>query len=80
VIISGKPENLKGSITLFLNDSATLAKRSFKAKATGFFQAQKAKAAEQVSAWVEKNQKSLLDSLKGAFNQWLRETLGLAKF
>ncbi|MBP6086913.1 MAG: hypothetical protein KA449_01755 [Pelolinea sp.] len=80
VIISGKPENLKGSITLFLKDSATLAKRSFKAKATGFFQAQKAKAAEQVSAWVEKNQKSLLDSLKGAFNQWLRETLGLAKF
>ena len=79
VIISGKPSDLKGAITLFLKDSAAQAGKGLKGKLTAFFQAQKAKAAEKVSAWVDEQQKSLMDTLKDSFNQWFRKSIGLAK-
>ena len=79
VIISGKPSNLKGSISLFIKDSTSQAAQGLKGKFTAFFQAQKARAAEQVSVWVEEQQQTLIETLKDSFNQWLRKSLGLAK-
>jgi hypothetical protein len=79
VIISGKPSDIKGSISLFIKDSASQAGEGLKGKLTAVFQAQKAKAAEKVTAWVEVQQQSLMDTLKASFNQWLRKSLGLAK-
>lgn len=79
VIIRAKPQDLKGSLSLLLRDSASQAAQGLKGKLTAFMQAQKAKAADQVSAWVEEQQQSLMDSLKDSFNQWLRKRLGLAK-
>lgn len=79
VIISGKPADIKGSITLFLKDSAVQAGRGLKGKVAAIFQAQKAKAADKVTAWVEEQQRSLMDTIKDSFNQWLRKSLGLAK-
>lgn len=78
VIISGKPADFKGSVTLFLKDSAAQAGRGLKGKIAAVFQAQKAKAAEKVTAWVEVQQQSLMDTIKASFNQWLRKSLGLA--
>jgi hypothetical protein len=79
VIISGKPADFKGSVTLFLKDSAAQAGRGLKGKLAAVFQAQKAKAAEKVTAWVDEQQQSLMDTIKASFNQWLRKSLGLAK-
>ena len=79
VIISGKPADFKGSVTLFLKDSAAQAGKGLKGKVAAVFQAQKAKAAEKVTAWVEEQQQSLMDTIKASFNQWLRKSLGLAK-
>lgn len=79
VIISGKPADLKGSVTLFLKDSAAQAGKGLKGKVAAVFQAQKAKAAEKVTAWVDEQQQSLMDTIKASFNQWLRKSLGLAK-
>jgi len=79
VIISGKPSDIKGSISLFIKDSASQAGKGLKGKLTAVFQSQKAKTAEKVTAWVEDQQQSLMDTLKISFNQWLRKSLGLAK-
>lgn len=79
VIISGKPADFKGSIILFLKDSAVQAGKGLEGKVAAVFQAQKTKAAEKVTAWVEEQQQSLMDTLKASFNQWLRKSLGLAK-
>ena len=79
VIISGKPSDLKGAVSLLLKDSAAQAGKGLKGKLTAFVQAQKAKAADKVSAWVEEQQQSLMDTLKDSFNQWFRKSLGLAK-
>ncbi|HUV15168.1 MAG TPA: hypothetical protein VMW28_01225, partial [Pelolinea sp.] len=79
VIISGKPDDLKQSLTLFLADSAAQAGKGLQGKLASWAQAQKAKAAEKVGAWVDEQQQSLMDMLKTSFNQWLRKSLGLAK-
>jgi hypothetical protein len=46
---------------------------------TGWVEVQKDKAADQLSIWVAKQQASLLDMLRDSFQQWLRQSLGLAK-
>lgn len=79
VIISGKPEDFKHSVSLFLGDSAAQASKGLQGKFASFIQAQKANAAEKVGAWVEEQQQSLMDTLKASFNHWLRKSLGLAK-
>ncbi len=79
VLISARPVEIKDSITLFASDSAALAGKGLKAKFASFVQAQKAKAAEKVGAWVDEQQQSLMQTLKVSFNQWLRKSLGLAR-
>ena len=79
VLISAKPAELKKSLILLASDSAAQAGKGLKAKFASFVQAQKAKAAEKVGAWVDEQQQSLMQTLKDSFNQWLRKSLGLAK-
>ena len=79
VLISGRPQDLKKSLSSFVADNAEQAGQGLKAKATSWFQAQKAKAADKVGLWVEEKQASLLDILRVSFQQWLRKSLGLAK-
>jgi hypothetical protein len=79
VLISAKPTELKDSITLLASDSAAQAGKGLQGKFASFVQAQKAKAAEKVGAWVDEQQQSLMETLKVSFNQWLRKSLGLAK-
>lgn len=79
VLISAKPIEIKDSLTLLASDSAAQAGKGLKAKFASFVQAQKAKAAEKVGAWVDEQQQSLMQTLKDSFNQWLRKSLGLAK-
>ena len=79
VLISAKPAELKESLTLLASDSAAQAGKGLQAKFASFVQAQKAKAAEKVGAWVDEQQQSLMQTLKNSFNQWLRKSLGLAK-
>ena len=79
VLISAQPAELKDSLTLIASDSAAQAGKGLQAKLASFVQAQKAKAAEKVGAWVDEQQQSLMQTLKNSFNQWLRKSLGLAK-
>ncbi len=79
VLISGRPSDLKKSLSMFFVDNAAQAGQGLKAKANSWFQAQKAKAADKVGVWVEEQQASLLDTLRASFQQWLRKSLGLAK-
>jgi len=79
VLIIGQPKDLQAAASMFLKDFADQAAQGLRAKTTAWAQAQKAKAADKVSAWVEEQQKSLLSLLKDSFSQWLRRSLGLAK-
>jgi len=78
VILSGHPVELKQSLIMFITDSASQAGAGLKAKLSNWVQGQKVKAADRVGAWVEEQQKSLMQTLKDSFNQWLRKSLGLA--
>ncbi len=79
VLISGRPQDLKKSLSMFFADNAAQASQGLQSKASSWFQAQKAKAADKVGVWVEEQQASLLDTLRASFQQWLRKSLGLAK-
>jgi hypothetical protein len=79
VLISARPAQLKDLISLYISDSAAQAGKGLQAKLSSFLQAQKAKAADKVGAWVDQQQQSLVQTLKESFNQWLRKTLGLGK-
>ncbi len=79
VLISGRPEDVKDSLNMMLNDSASQAGQGLEAKFSGWMQVQKAKAADQLGNWVAEQQASLLDILRSSFQQWLRQSLGLAK-
>ena len=79
VLISGHPSDIKQSVTQTVEDSAAQASAGLQAKLHNWLQAQKAKAADSVGEWVVEQQASLLDSLRGSFEQWLRKSLGLAK-
>lgn len=79
VLIVGQPSDLKSAASMFLSDLAAQTKQNLQAKAASWMHAQKAKAADKVGAWVEAQQKSLLDLLKDSFSLWLRRSLGLAK-
>ncbi len=77
VLISGHPTDFKQMITQTIEDSAAQAKEGMKAKTNNWMQAQKAKAAEKVSQWVQEKQASLLNSLRASLEAWLRKSLGL---
>ena len=79
VLISGYPSDIKATVTQTVEDSAAQASAGMQAKLQNWLQAQKAKAAASVGEWVEKQQASLLESLRTNFEQWLRKSLGLAK-
>lgn len=79
VLISGRPQDLKQSLSMFFADNAAQASEGLQAKAGSWVQAQKAKAADKVGLWVEEQQASLMDMLRASFQQWLRKSLGLAK-
>ena len=79
VLISGRPEDMKESFNMMLNDSASQASQGLQSKLSGWAQVQKAKAADQLGNWVAEQQASLLDILRSSFQQWLRQSLGLAK-
>ncbi len=79
VLISGRPGNLKLSLTAMLADSTQQVGQTLQARLTAWAQAQKVKAADQVGNWVARQQASLLDMLRDSFQQWLRQSLGLAK-
>ena len=77
VLISGRPSDIKQTITQTFEDSVAQARAGMKAKANNWMQAQKAKAAVKVSDWVEEQQASLLNSLRISLEAWLRKSLGL---
>jgi len=79
VLISGRPANLKQSLSLLLADNAEQANQALQNKVSGWVQVQKTKAADQLDNWVVKQQASLLDKLRSSFQQWIRQSLGLAK-
>jgi hypothetical protein len=79
VLISGRPADMKESFNMMLNDSASQASQGLQSKLSGWAQVQKAKAADQLGNWVAEQQASLLDILRSSFQQWLRQSLGLAK-
>jgi hypothetical protein len=79
VLISGRPESLQQSLKLLAADNASQASQGLKAKANNWLQAQKNNAAEKLGSWVAEQQASLLDILRTSFQQWLRQSLGLAK-
>ena len=79
VLISGRPVDMKESLNMMLNDSASQASQGLQSKLSGWAQVQKAKAADQLGNWVAEQQASLLDILRSSFQQWLRQSLGLAK-
>ena len=79
VLISGRPESLQQSLKLLVADNASQASQGLKAKANNWLQAQKNNAAEKLGGWVAEKQASLLDILRTSFQQWLRQSLGLAK-
>lgn len=77
VLISGRPADLKQTITQTVEDGAAQASAGAQAKLNQWLQAQKAKAAARVSGWVAEQQASLLDSLRTSLGEWLRKSLGL---
>jgi len=79
VLIIAQPKDLKSSAGMFLQDFTDQAMQGLRIKAASWAQAQKARAADKVGAWMEEQQKSLLDTLRESFSQWLRRSLGLAK-
>ncbi len=79
VLISARPVEFKESITLLAADTAKQAGNGLKAKFASIMQAQKAKAAQKVAAWVDEQQQSLMRTLKDSFSQWLNKSLGLAR-
>lgn len=79
VLIIGQPANLEQAAGMLAQDLLSQAKQRLQAQFTSWMHAQKARAADKVGAWVEEQQKSLLDLLKDSFSQWLRRSLGLAK-
>ena len=79
VLISGHPSGIKQSVTQTVEDNAAQASAGMQAKLQNWLQAQKAKAADSVGEWVAEQQASLLDSMRSSFEQWLRNSLGLAK-
>ena len=79
VLLSGRPQDLKQSVTSMLSDSAEQAGQGLEAKANSWVQAQKSKAADKLGIWVEEQQASLMNILKDSLQQWLRQSLGLAK-
>jgi hypothetical protein len=78
VLISGRPSNIKQTVTQTVEDSAAQASAGLQAKLHNWMQAQKAKTAAKVSGWVADQQASLLDTLRITFEDWLRKSLGLA--
>ena len=79
ILISGKLSNIKESLSAMLADNYEQASRELQNRLTGWVQVQKNKAADQVGNWVAKQQASLLDILRSSFQQWIRQSLGLAK-
>jgi hypothetical protein len=79
VLVIGQPKDLKAAAGLYLEDFADQAAQGLRVKAASWAQAQKARAADKVGAWVEEQGTSLLDMLRNSFSQWLRRSLGLAK-
>ena len=79
ILISGRLSNLKESLSAMLSENSEQAGRELQNRLTGWVQVQKNKAADQVGNWVAKQQASLLDILRSSFQQWIRQSLGLAK-
>jgi hypothetical protein len=79
VLIRGRPDGAQQMLATFVQDNAAQAGKGLQAKFTSWLGAQKAKAADKVGAWVDEQQKSLMDMLRDSFNLWLRKNLGLAK-
>jgi hypothetical protein len=79
VLISGRPSELKQSLTMMATDTASQATQNIQSNLSGWFQVQKTKAADQLGNWVAEQQASLIDILRSSFQQWLRQSLGLAK-
>ncbi len=79
ILISGKLSNLKESLSAMLSENSEQAGIELQNRLTGWVQVQKNKAADQVGNWVAKQQASLLDILRSSFQQWIRQSLGLAK-
>ncbi len=79
VLISGRPANLKEAMSATLSDDAGQVNRQAQAHLTAWVQVQKKKAADQLDTWVAKQQASLMGILRNSFQQWLRQSLGLAK-
>ena len=79
ILISGYPSDIKQIVTQTVEDSTALASAGMQAKIQSWVRIQKSKAAAGVGEWVEKQQASLLESLRIRFEQWLQKSLGLAK-
>jgi hypothetical protein len=79
ILISGHPNTIKERVTQTVEDSAAQASAGMQAKLLGWLHVQKAKAAASVGEWMEAQQASLLESLRGKFEQWLQKSLGIAK-
>jgi hypothetical protein len=79
VLISGRPSNLKEAFSATLNDNANQVNQEMQARLSAWVQVQKNKAADQLDTWVAKQQASLMDTLRSSFQQWIRQSLGLAK-
>jgi hypothetical protein len=79
VLISGRPEDMQKSLSMMVDNSTAQASQGLQAKFNGWMQVQKAKAADKLGNWVAEQQASLLDVLRSSFQQWIRQSLGLAK-
>jgi len=78
-LISGYPSDIKQMVTQTVEDSAEQASAGMQAKLSGWLQVQKTKAAANIGEWAEQQQASLLESLRGKFEEWLQKSLGIAK-
>jgi hypothetical protein len=79
ILISGYPSDIKQMVTQTVEDSAEQASAGMQAKLSGWLQVQKTKAAANIGEWAEQQQASLLESLRGKFEEWLQKSLGIAK-
>jgi len=79
VLISGRPSDIKQSITQAVSDGTQSVKTGAKAKWNDWMETQKRKTARKVSGWVDEQQASLLQMLRNSFSQWFKKQLGLAK-
>ena len=78
VLITGRPDDIKQTVTQTVQDGAQAAKTGVQNKLAGWLAAQKTRAADRISDWIADQQTSLMNSLRSSLQEWLRESLGLA--